>query len=293
MQRLACQQHRVVGDIDHVVDRALPRGDQTRPQPQRRGRDRDVVEDARGEAAAQVRALDEDLRALQRPLRAGVLRPGRRRQRRPGGRVQLAGHPVDAEAVGPVGGHLELEQVGGDRQQLSQRSAGAGHRSGTVWSGVERHVVEHEDAGAVEGESQLALGKDHPLRHHPAQVRRLELRSVRHERPGARDRDGLAGGHVGGSAYDGRSLCGVTRPEVHLADLQPIGVAVRLHLEHAADEEAVDGAHPVVMDGLDLRAGHRQPVRDLGGAQAGITVFAQPGERGLHPNCLRKRRSLS
>ena len=160
--------------------------------------------------------------------------------------MQLAGHAIDAEAVGSVRGHLELEHVGGDRQQVGQRRAGRK-------LGVERHVVEHEDAGAVEGEPELALGKDHPLRHHPAQVRRLELRSVRHERPGARDRDGLAGGHVGGSAYDGRSLCGVTRPEVHLADLQPIGVAVRLHLEHAADEEAVDGAHPVVMDGLDLR----------------------------------------
>ena len=73
VQRLAGQQHRVVGDVDHVVDRALPCGDQTRPQPQRRGRDRDIVEDARGKAAAQVRALDADLRALQRPLRAGIL----------------------------------------------------------------------------------------------------------------------------------------------------------------------------------------------------------------------------
>ncbi len=58
VQRLAAEQHRVVGDVDDVVDRALPGGGESRLQPRRRRRDRDVLEHARGEARAQLGALD-------------------------------------------------------------------------------------------------------------------------------------------------------------------------------------------------------------------------------------------
>ena len=58
VQRLAGQQHRVVGDVDDVVDRPLPGCAQPRRQPRRRGRDRDVLEHARGEARAQLGTLD-------------------------------------------------------------------------------------------------------------------------------------------------------------------------------------------------------------------------------------------
>ena len=56
VQRLAGQQHHVVGDVDDVVDRALAGGHQARLQPRRRRADRDVLEQPRGEARAQVRA---------------------------------------------------------------------------------------------------------------------------------------------------------------------------------------------------------------------------------------------
>ena len=52
VQRLPGEQHRVVGDVDDVVDRALARGHQPRLQPRRRGRDAHVLVHARGEAPA-------------------------------------------------------------------------------------------------------------------------------------------------------------------------------------------------------------------------------------------------
>ena len=46
VQGLGGQQHHVVGDVDDVVDRPLPGRREARLQPERRGRDRDVGEDA-------------------------------------------------------------------------------------------------------------------------------------------------------------------------------------------------------------------------------------------------------
>ena len=64
VQRAADEQHHVVGDVDDVVDRALPGGHQARLEPRRRRADRHVLEGAGGEARAQVGGLDDDLDAL-------------------------------------------------------------------------------------------------------------------------------------------------------------------------------------------------------------------------------------
>ncbi len=84
VQRLAGEQHRVVGDVDDVVDRPLAGRRQPRLQPRRRGRERDVLEHARGEAGAELGALDLHLGAGERAGAAGVLAPrllGQRRRR--------------------------------------------------------------------------------------------------------------------------------------------------------------------------------------------------------------------
>ena len=56
-----------------------------------------------------------------------------------------------------------------------------------------------------------------------------------HHRAGQRNRDGLAGGDVGGAADD-RPLA---IPGVDLADAEPVGVGVLLDREHLADDEAL------------------------------------------------------
>ena len=88
------------------------------------------------------------LHALQRALRPGVLLPWRRGQRRAGSRMQLACHPVDAEAIGPVGGDLELEHLGCEGQHLGQ-----GRARGELAVGDE--IVKHEDPLAADADLEL------------------------------------------------------------------------------------------------------------------------------------------
>ena len=87
VQRLPGQQHHVVGDVDHVRDRPLAGGHQPRLQPRRARPDLHVLEHARGEARAQLGALDGDRRR-----RAG--RPGLPGSSRHGGGA--SGAPVAA-----------------------------------------------------------------------------------------------------------------------------------------------------------------------------------------------------
>ena len=212
------------------------------------------------------------------PGRARVVAPWRRLERRAGGRVGLARDSVDAEAVRPVRGDLELEHLAGDRQHLDQRRA----RS--------QLGVEHHDPVVVGADRDLVLGQDHPRGLDAAQLRPSQLRAVGHHGARLGHRDDLAGGHVRRPAHD-RAL--VAGPDVDRADGQPVGVRVAFGAEHAADEEVLERAHPMPVDGLDLRPAHREQVLELGDADARVAVVVQPEERDPHPNCSRKRRSLS
>ena len=102
---------------------------------------------------------------------AGVLAPGRGRERRSGGGVQLARDPVHAEAVRPVGRHLELEHLG--------RSAALRQRRAGRQLGVEA-LVEHHDPSPPADPS--SLGRIMPSEH-AAQLALELLR--RASRPGA------------------------------------------------------------------------------------------------------------
>ncbi len=109
----------------------MPGRGQPRLQPRGRRADLHVLEQARGEARAQVRVLDRDRHAAHVARRARVVGPQRLGQRRAGRRVDLARDAVDAEAVRPVRRDLQLEHVGGDRQHVGQRRARArGRRTG-------------------------------------------------------------------------------------------------------------------------------------------------------------------
>ena len=175
VQRLAGQQHHVVGDVDHVRDRALAGGHQPRLQPRRRGADLDVLEHARGEARAQLRALDGDPHAIELALAARVLAPGRERERGAGRGVDLAGDPVDRQAVGAVRRDLEHEHVGRDRQHALERHAR-----------LEPARLEHHDPVVLDADRELVLGEDHPVRLLAAELGDLQLRAVGHHGAGLR-----------------------------------------------------------------------------------------------------------
>ena len=264
VERLADQQHHVVRDVDDVRDRALPRGAEARPQPQRRGPHLDAREDTRGEPRAEVRHLDGDRRQLLDLAvagRVGVGLPGCGRKGRAGDRVDLPRDPVDAEAVGAVRVEVQLEHVLGDGDDLGERRAG-----------IDPEVAENHDPLVVVAELELVLREDHSGGFDAAQLGLAELLAARHGRAREGDGDGLTRGDVRRAADD-RPLAVAG---VHGADGQPVGVRVLLGGDDAADDEALgrrraDRAHAFHLDGP-----HREQVGDLLGRQAGIAVLAQP-----------------
>ncbi len=142
----------------------------------------------------------------------------------------------------------------------------------------------------VGADRELVLGEDHPVRGDAAQLRLLELRAVGHDGPGPRDRDALPRGDVRRPADD---LCLHAVADLHRADGQPVGVGVGRGLQHAPDDERVEVADAVMVDAIDLGAGHRQSLGEVARIQTGVAVSAQPFDADPHPNCSRKRTSLS
>ena len=281
VQRLPGQEHHVVGDVHDVVDRPLAGRGQAGLQPCGRLADRDVLQHPRGEAGAQLRALHVDVHTVHRSRRSGVRRPGLGCEHGSRGGVQLAGDPVDAEAVRPVGGDLQLEHLHRDGESVRERRSGG-------WRAVD--LVEDEDALAARSDLKLALAEDHAFGDDPAELGLAQLRAVRHHRAGTRDRDALARRDVRSTADYAR---GLLQAEVDRAHPQAVCIGVRLRAQHEADDEVLGARDTVGVDRLDLRPGHRQALLDRSRVQRRIAVFAQPRQRHPHPNCSRKRRSFS
>ncbi len=152
-------------------------------------------------------------------------------------------------------------------------------------------LVEDHDPGVLDPDGDLVLGEDHPLGLDAAELGLLQLHAARHHRAGPGDRDRLPGLDIGGAAHDLRD---VIAADVDPADAQAVGVGVAAGLEHLADDEVLERVDAVVVDGLDLRAGHREALLDLPGREAGVRVGVEPFQGRAHqPNCSRKRRSLS
>ena len=194
--------------------------------------------------------------------------------------MDLTGDSVDREAVGAVGSDLELEHVGGDRQHAVQRCAG-----------YQPVVVEDHDPGVLGADRDLVLGQDHPVRLLAAELGDLEPGAVGHHGAGLGDRDRLAGGHVRGAADD---LARLIVTGIDDADAEPVGVWVAAGLEHATDDEVLQGADAMVLDPLDLGPGHRQPLGERVRVELRAAVLVQPVDRDPHrQNCSSIRMSLS
>ena len=264
MQRLAGEEHHVVGDVDDVVDRPLPRGREPRLEPERRRSDLDVGECPRREPRAEFGYLDRDRGEVgDVPFagRLGVLGPGRRRQIGTGDGMDLPADAVDAEAVGAVGGDLEVEDRLGDRQHLGERRAGC------------PGALEDCDPVRILADLHLDLRQDHPRGLDAAQLRLAELRPVTEHRTRQGDRDGLPRRHVGSPADDRSRLA---LAGVDSADPEAVRVRMRLGGEHLADHEALTRRRSDRRDPLDLGAGHRQALAELARAETRVAVRLQP-----------------
>ena len=145
----------------------------------------------------------------------------------------------------------------------------------------------------VGAELELALREDHPVGDLAAELRLLEPQAAREDGAGQRDRDRRPGPEVPGAADD---LARLALADVHAAELEAVGVRMLARLDHAPDLEepvvAVLVGDPAPRDALDLAGRDREPVGDLLRRGRDLDVLAEPGERDLHQNCRRRRRSF-
>ncbi len=168
-------------------------------------------------------------------------------------RGDLACDTHHGEQVDAVHGRRRVEDAVANGEHVDERSARL------------EAVGQQHDPGVVVAEAHLVLGEDHPSRSLAPELalveRHVEDREVR---AGERDRDRRPCLEVPGAADD---LARVALPHVDLTYAQPVGVRVRLDLEHATDEEAADVAVLVgdadVEDPLDIERRDREPARDL------------------------------
>ena len=280
MQRAPPHVHDVVRHVDDVRDRTHPREVEPAAKPLRRRPDPNAAEHAADVARTAFEVLDPDLDGLGvRDRRIiGLGQP----QLAAAERGDLSRDPDHRQQVGPVHRRRRVEHLVDERQDVGERRP------------RREPVREQHDPVVVGAEADLVLGEDHPLGHLAAERALLERpREARKERAGQADRDRGAGAEVPGAADD---LLRVGVADVDLAQLQAVGVRVRLRREDVADDEMAEVASLVrdadVGDALDLERRDGETLRDRRRRRRSLDVLPEPAHGDPHQNCLAKRRSL-
>ena len=264
MQRLRGQQHHVVGDVDDVVDRSLPGRRQPRLQPDRRGANLDVGEDAGGEAWAELGDLDVDRGVVGRPRlarRLRVLGPGRSAPAPP---------PVIAWTSRATPWTPKQSTRFGVTSISSTGSPAAAPRTAACRRPA---LLEHHDPVGLLGELQLGGGEDHPFggdspqlrlaqllaAGHPRSRQRRRRRSGRRRRWGRRRRSSARPRRCRPCRRRSRSASGCCSALSTLPTTKPSGLR-----------------RPDRVDPLDLGPGHHQALGQLRRVEARVAVLAQP-----------------
>ncbi|MCW0450588.1 hypothetical protein NB706_003422 [Xanthomonas sacchari] len=258
MHRLAQFQHHVLGDVHQQRQRTHAAAAQAFGHPQRRLRRRIQVLD---HAAAITRRVGARVqRHRQRTLAAHRGRRHRQRQHvAAAGRGHVVGDAAHAEAVGAVGGELDLDAGVGQAQILDQRLA-------------DRRIVgQFEQAGRVAVQAQLLGRAQHAVGRDAAQLGRLD-RDAADLRTDQRQRRDQTRARIGRAADD---LQQFALPGIDPAHLQPVGLGMRRGLDdprHHHLLQAVAERH----DLLDLQADGGQGRGELLTRGLGRNVAAQP-----------------
>ena len=259
----------VVGDVHQPADRAEPDGTQPPLEPIRGLPRHHPLDHHRGEAVAAHRVLDAHAGALARRGR------GEESRRDGGGGFaegfaegggQLARDPDVAEAIGPVGGHLDVQDdVQGD----------------DLVDGLARRApLQDEQPGGVLADPQLDGREQHPggavlaAEHRPDPERFGEARKDRARR-GVRDQ--VPDLHVGctGDQADRLAVADIDVGEADSASRLGDGGQI----QHPGHNGAVGGA----LDAVDLGAGVDQETDQLIDGSVEIRVFPEPFQGDLHP----------
>ena len=270
VQGLARLQHHVVGYVDDVVDGAHTRAQEALLHPRRRRPHLDALDDAGGEAGAEVGRLDCDGDELTDATPGVAVGAIWFAQGLAGDGGHLAREAEHAEQVGAVRPGRDVEHDVADG--LDQGHARARVRG------------QHEDAVVVVAEAQLALAQHHARRLHAADGAQLQTGgpsrvAVDERGPSGGEGDLLAGGHVGRAAdHRARPLA-----RLHRGQAQAVGVGMRLdgeHLGHAHERRV-----PIRTNGLPalhLGDGGGHAARELRRFEVDLDVVAQPGEGQFH-----------
>ena len=276
---LAVLQHDVVGDVHDVVDGAHAGGAQPLSHPQGGGGDLHVAHHAGGVPGAQRRVLNLHVQQLGDAGAVGALDLGGVEGEGPvEGGGGLTGQADDAQAVGPVGGDLELHDVVVQAQQGGDVVAGLGVLSGQVGVALEDEDAVHHAVGpVVVGHAQLLVGAQHAVGGLAPQLAGGDVHAA--GEPGVVLGHGhqVANGHVlsAGDNLDGLAA------HVHLADPHVVGVGVALHGQHLAHHHVLN---LLALHGhaLHLGAGEGHGVAVLLVAGGHVHELRQPFSRKIH-----------
>ncbi len=250
VHRVAGLQHHEVGDVHDVVDGPYARAVQVFPHPLGAGADLHVGDDPRAVAGAKGLVPHLDLRVVgKRPL-AGLLDGdlGHHEvllQHRAG----FPGQPPHAQAVGPVGQYLKVDDVVAEAEDFLHVGAG-GHVLG-----------DFDDPGVADvrvqprGHVQLWAGAQHAHGHLAAHLALLDLHTTGQMRAVQRHRHVHIRMDVRRAADDLQRL---PVAHVHHADVQVVGIGVVHAGQHAPHDHLVKlGAG--LLHALHRRAGHHHP----------------------------------
>ena len=302
MQRLAQVEHDVVGDVDGQGDGTHACGGEAVLHP---GRRRGVRVDAAHEAGdvsiasgAPVDGAgvlgDDDVEAALpdgghavgvQPRVGGVGGVG---EAGTGGVGVLAGHAAHGEAVAAVRGHVDLQDLLPQAEDADGVGPGCGRFLALV-AVLGQPLLEHDDAGVILPDAELAGRADHAVGDVPVGLARGDAEVAGQDGAGQAHDDVVTDVEVVGAADDaaagqvGGLLAGaggvvVLGADVDAAVVDDLAVGLLLGLageDLADDEGAGDGRRN---DALLLQAHAHEVGGELLGAQAGgdVDVLAQP-----------------
>ncbi len=264
VQRLRGQQHHVVGDVDDVVDRPLPGRDQARLQPEWRGADRDLGEDAGGEARAELGHLDRDrgeVVDVSPARRLRVLAPG------------LDPPAAPPRSRGPRGRHPRRRS---SRSGSASPPAPAPARPAAAPRPAASPAPARPRArGCPSASPPSSSSETERIIPSEATPRSFALRSF--SPPGIRA-PGWATATVWPAATLGapQTIVRSPSPVSTLQTRSRSAFGMLLGAEDLADDEALGRGRADGADPLDLGPGHHQPLGDLRDSDPGVAVLAQP-----------------
>ena len=269
-------EHHEVREVDQLIVRLLPHGEQEPAQPVGRGQGLGSV-DGQRQVARAVARMEGDREGRPVPGGGHLGCPGL--QLAPEDGRHLARQPAMTPKIGAMrqGLVVDLEHPVFDVECL--RDGGADRGLG----------IEHPDAVVLLPQLELAHRTDHAARFDAADLGLLDLHAARQHGPDPRHRDLLSRVHVGCAADDRGGLLTVTGVDLTNRELVRVGVRDALH--HRTD----DHVGQVRREGREpLDFGRRQgqlPRQLLGRDAIQVDVARQPAHGYQHQNCSRKRRS--